>query len=109
MPGPPLINATPISHAFAVREPTSLIRLDPICMLSPSSSASRRSTDTDQPVERASQYLRRESNPPPAGADAEPEHERDDGDRLQPDRPHLPLAGDRDSSMHAEFQDESVR
>jgi hypothetical protein len=43
IPVPPLITATQISHAIVAAATTSLIRLDPICMLSPSTSVSRRS------------------------------------------------------------------
>src|SRR5215510_10581773 len=97
MPGPPLINATPISHAIVAPATTSLMCLDPICMLSPSSSASAHSTDWNPPERaRSRQYLRRESNPPSARAHAEPEPERHDGDHLQPDGPDVPLAGERD-------------
>src|SRR2546425_9033740 len=35
IPVPPLTNATPISHAIVDPVTTSLIRLDPTCMLSP--------------------------------------------------------------------------
>src|SRR6476660_4998785 len=76
IPVPPLTNATPIAHAIAAATTTSLICLDPICMLSPSSHS--------------------ESNPSSAGAHGEPEHQRHDGDDLQPDRPHVPLGGERD-------------
>src|SRR3954451_6257733 len=72
IPVPALTNATPISHTIAAPATTSRIRLDPICMLSPSSSASSQR-----------HYLRGESNPPSAGADAQPEHERHDGHDFQ--------------------------
>src|SRR5262245_12000425 len=105
VPVPPVIKATPLSHAIVAPATTSLIRRRPICMLSPSSSASYRAADRDPPSARTRQHLRREPNPAAAGADAEPEHERDDGDHLQPHRPHLPLAGERDSPPHRERED----
>src|SRR5262245_21554676 len=101
----PVTSATPISHAIVAPATTSLICLDPICMFSPSSSPSRRSTDWDPPSARTRRYLRRESNPPSAGTHGEPEHERHDGDHFQPDRPHVPLAGERDFPAHGERED----
>jgi hypothetical protein len=35
IPVPPLTSATPISHAIVAPLTTSLIRLDPICIVSP--------------------------------------------------------------------------
>src|SRR5262245_46331776 len=90
IPVTPLINATPANHATVAPAATSLMRLDPICMLSPSS------------------FLHREPNPPSGGADTEPEQQRHDGDELQPERLDATL-GQRDFSSHREGEDHRER